>query len=411
MYKKFLLIGSGNFVDGIKSSLSGLALEIEIANVLGEIDSKLKKTKIDLIVFDADSYAQNPQRVKSILTHLRRSKIPFVVLSSKKTASAVLAAKKLGAADYIVKPYNTREINLKLSAVLNRKKQICCIGGGSGLFNLLLSIKGLPAILPIPIVSTTDDGGSSGMLSESFGILPPGDIHRSLVALSNAPEIMNEIIQYRFSKKGRFRGHNFGDILLTVLNKIEGTMSDAVKSVGDILNINGIVYPVACTESRLCALFENGTVVKGERSIDLCKGRPARMHIVKCWHELRSKCDINAYSAIINSDIVTIGPGDLYTSVITKFLIKDIRRAIVETKAKKIYLCNLMTKPGETYGYNAFDHIKEIIKYLKQDCLDFVIIADHRVLSKKSLARYARKKQFPVEIGNLQRIKIGRAHV
>lgn len=403
MYNKFLLIGSGSFIYEIKGVLSSLALEVEIANVYSEIAPKLKKAEI--VVFDKDSYLSNPRLLKNILNILTRSKKDFAVLSRENSVSAVLTAKEAGAADYILKPYNVREVNLRLSAILNKKKRISCIGGGTGLFNLLLGIKSLPAILPISIVSTTDDGGSSGRLRDSFGILPPGDIRRSLVALSNAPEIMNKIIQYRFSKGKGFRGHSFGNLLLTVLNDIEGSMSNAVKGAGDILNINGIVYPIASTESVLYAELENGAIVKGENNIDLCKGRSPKLRVKKCWHDPLPKCDINAYSAIINSDIVTIGPGDLYTSVITNLLIKDIREAIVKSRAKKIYICNLMTKPGETSGFNAFDHIAEILRYLKKDCLDYIILADNSKLRREALLKYARKGQFPVQAGDLIKIR------
>lgn len=403
MYKKFLLIGSGNFVNEIKNTLQPLALEVAIANKYSEISPKLKN--INIALFDRDSYSPDPATVKNIFKLLTRSKIPFVAFSHKKNFSDVLEAQDAGASDYILKPYNLRELNLRLSAILNNKKRIACIGGGTGLFNLLMGIKNLPAILPVSIVSTTDDGGSSGRLRESFGMLPPGDIRRSLVALSNAPQIMNEIMTYRFRKANCFKGHNFGNLLLTVLNDITGSMSDAVKTLSDILNINGIVLPVSSTESTLCALFEGGRTIKGESNIDLGRGRPASLHIKDCWHEPESKGDMSAYSAIINSDIVTIGPGDLFTSVITNLLIKDIREAITKTRAEKVYICNLMTKPGETTNYDAFDHIKDILKYLKEDCLDYIVISDNERLSMDSMLRYSRKKQFPVKVGDVKSIR------
>lgn len=407
MYKKFLLVGNESFVEEAKGALFGLALEIAIANSYKEIGPGLKKS--DIAIFDRDSFS-DPRLINKIPAILARSGKKFVILSSKKNISEALRARQAGAADYILKPYNLRELNLKLSAILNNKIKISCIGGGTGLFNLLMGVKSLPAILPISIVSTTDDGGSSGKLRDSFGILPPGDIRRSLIALSNAPDIMNKIIQYRFNKGGGLKGHSFGNLLLTVLNDIEGSMSDAVRGVGDILNINGIVYPIASSGSVLYAELEDGAVVKGESNIDLCRGRSAGLCIKKCWHKPRPKCDINAYSAIINADFVTIGPGDLYTSVITNLLIKEIREAILVTKAKKIYICNLMTKPGETSGYDAFTHISEILRYLGKDCLDYIILADNQKLPGEALKRYARKNQFPVEAGPLDKIrKITRA--
>ncbi|MDO8535710.1 MAG: uridine diphosphate-N-acetylglucosamine-binding protein YvcK [Candidatus Omnitrophota bacterium] len=405
MYKKFLLIGSGNFVNDIKPALSGLALEIEIANTLSEIRPGFKKRGIDLIILDDDS-------VKNALPILQRSNINFVILSSKRNIRAISLAKGAGASDYILKPYNTRELNLKLSAILNDKIRISCIGGGTGLFSLLMGIKNISGIVPASIVSMTDDGGSSGRLRESFGVLPPGDVRRSLVALSNAPEVMNELMAYRFDKGGCFVGHNLGNLLLTALAKIKGSMSNAVSGLGDILNIQGIVHPVSVTKSRLCALFEDGRIVKGESAIDLCKNRSPELRIKDCWHEPESKCDINAYSSIINSDFVIIGPGDLFTSIVTNFIIKDIRRAIAETKAKKIYVCNLMTKPGETSNFGSIDHIKEILKYLKGDCLDYIVISDNNRLSMDSVLRYSRKGQFPVKVGSISAIrKITKAEI
>ena len=405
MYKKFLLIGSENFVNEIKPALSGLALEIEIANTLSEINPKLRRGEIDLAILDDDS-------VKKAMAVLRGSKINFVVLSSKRKIHAILRAKTAGASDYILKPYNTRELNFKLSAVLNDRIRVSCIGGGTGLFNLLMGIKNISGIIPASIVNMTDDGGSSGRLRESFGVLPPGDVRRSLVALSNAPEVMNELMSYRFDRGGCFTGHNLGNLLITALAKIKGSMSNAVSGLGDVLNIQGIVYPVSTTKSKLCALFEDGTIVKGESNIDLCRNRSSELRIKDCWHEPESKCDVGAYSSIINSDFVTIGPGDLFTSIITNLLIKDIRSAVIKTKAKKIYICNLMTKPGETSNFDALDHVREISRYLKGDYLDYIIISDNNRLSMDSVLKYSGKGQFPVKVGSLSKIrKITKAKV
>jgi uncharacterized cofD-like protein len=398
MYKRFLLIGSESFVDEIKPALSGLALEIEIANTLVEITRKLKKREIDLSILDDDS-------VKNALPILKRSKINFVVLSSKRDVRAIGRAKAARASDYILKPYNPRELSLKLDAILNRKIRVACIGGGTGLFNLLMGIKNISDVVLESIVSVTDDGGSSGRLRESFGVLPPGDVRRSLVALSNAPEVMNELMAYRFDSGGCLVGHNLGNLLITALAKIKGSMSGAVSSLGDVLNIRGIVHPISTTKAKLCALFEGGKVIKGESNIDLCKNRSPELRLKRCWHEPKSQCDVSAYSSIVNSDFVIIGPGDLFTSVITNLLVKGISKAIATTKAKKIYICNLMTKPGETSNFDALDHIREILKYLKGGHLDYIVISDNNRLSMDAVLRYSRKGQFPVKVGSLNAIK------
>lgn len=398
MYKKFLLVGSGDFVDSIKGALTSLALEIEIANSCQEIQPKLNKKDIDLAIVDNDS-------LSDAIPILRRNKLDFVVVSAVKDSQAVLDMHSAGASDYIVKPYNIRELNLRLSAVLNSKKRIACLGGGAGLFNILMGLKNVPNVHLTSVVSTIDDGGSSGKLSASFGVLPPGDVRRSLAALCNTPQVMIEILAYRFIKGGDLSGHNLGNLILTALTKIKGSLPAAVRVLSDVLNIQGVVIPISETSSKLCALFEGGTIIKGESNIDLCKGRREELHIKNCWHEPDVEGDINAYSAIINSDILTIGPGDLFTSVITNLLIRNIRDAILKTKAKKVYICNLMTKPGETSNFDAYDHIKEVLKYLKKDCLDYVIIPDNSKLPKEIVAKYAKKRQFPVQIGDLKKIK------
>jgi uncharacterized cofD-like protein len=151
-------------------------------------------------------------------------------------------------------------------------------------------------------------------------------------------------------------------------------------------------------------MFENGKVIKGEEAIDLGKDRKAELRITTLWHEPESVCDPDAFSAIINSDIVTIGPGDLFTSVVTNITVKGIKEAIRATKAKKIYICNLMTKPGETAGYSAEDHVREIIEYLGGDYLDYVVISDTK-LSAYSIKTYAKKAQAPVKLKNPQAMK------
>ncbi len=404
MYRKFLFIGPGYLLNEIKETLAGIVLEIETVNSYNDARRKIATENISLIIFDSDTLSSGRILIRKYLKFFSKVKTPYLVLSSDKSISAILEAKENKASDYILKPYNKREFIFKVLAILG-KQRISCIGGGTGLFNLLLGLKSLPNVLLTSIVSTADDGGSSGRLSDTFGILPPGDIRRSLIALSEAPEIMIKMMQYRFSRGRSFGGHSFGNILLTVMNEITGSMSEGVSALGDILDIRGIVRPIADTESRLCALFENGVVIRGESNIDLCKGRTPDLRIKRCWHEPRPRCNLNAFSSIINSDFVIIGPGDLFTSVITDLIIKEIRQALTETKAKKIYICNLMTKPGETAGFDAVDHIREVVKYLKRDCLDYVIISDIAKLSRDALLRYSKKGQFPVGISDKAKLR------
>ncbi|HPM42435.1 MAG TPA: uridine diphosphate-N-acetylglucosamine-binding protein YvcK, partial [Candidatus Omnitrophota bacterium] len=248
------------------------------------------------------------------------------------------------------------------------------------------------------IVSMTDDGGSTGRLRESFGTLPPGDLRMSLVALSRASILMNKVLQYRFQSGGEcFTGHNIGNLVLVALSEIFGSMKQGIKNLGEILNIQGIVIPVTMTNARLNAQFEDGTVIKGETRIDLGEGRNPELRIKKIWHEPPTECDTDAYVSILCADAVVIGPGDLYTSVITNLEVGRLKDAVVKTSAKKIYICNLMTKPGETNDYSAYDHVKDIIAYLGCDCLDYVIISDTS-FSRETLDSYTGEGQFQVMV-------------
>jgi uncharacterized cofD-like protein len=229
---------------------------------------------------------------------------------------------------------------------------------------------------------------------------------RSLVALSNAPKIMNKLMRYRFTKGGGISGHSMGNLFLTALSDIKGSLAEAVRSLSEILHIRGVVLPIVSTKTTLCARFENGKVIRGEGNIDLCKGRMPQLHIQNIWHDPKAQCNVDALSAIIHSDIIIIGPGDLFTSVITNLLVRDIREAICKAKAKKVYVCNLMTKPGESYGYSVDDHVREIVKYMGADFLDYIIISN-TLFSQAALRKYARKQQFPVKldvVGQINRL-------
>jgi len=364
----------------------------------------LEREDVSCVVLDEDSYNKKKQSKEKVLKLLKKTKHDFLVISSQSSRSHILEWIQDGARDYIKKPYNPREFLARLHAILTRKVRVVCIGGGTGLFHVLTGIKNIPNLLLTSVVSMADDGGSSGRLRASIGILPPGDVSRSLVALSNAPVLMNHVIQYRFDKAEELSGHTIGNLLLAALVNIKGSMTEAVKSLGDILHVGGIVIPITEKDTTLCASFEDGSVVKGESQIDLCENRPPDLKITKVWHEPEAECDVDAFAMILSADVVVIGPGDLYTSVISNLLVKGIREAIHYTNAKKIYVCNLMTKPGETANYDAMQHIKEIITYLGEDLLDDVIVSN-TTLSDKAIREYTKKNQSPVKVGSLEDIR------
>lgn len=404
MNKKILIAGNNKFCEDIKSVLGILGIGMIFEQDLRKITAILNKDNVGLIIFDDDTYRRKSKTPFFYISKVvKRTKKHFIIVSSSRNKTAIFKAGELGPADYIIKPYNYREFIGRFNAVYLKRVRIACIGGGTGLFHILAGLRKLPNMHLSSIVNMSDDGGSSGGLKASFGILPPGDVRRSLVALSNAPVIMNELIQYRFAKGGCISGHNLGNLLLTALSDIKGSLAEAVRSLSEILNIRGVVLPIISTKTTLCAKFENGKVIRGEGKIDLCKGRSPQLHIQDIWHDPKAQCNVDALSAIIHSDIIIIGPGDLFTSVITNLLVKDIQEAICKSKAKKIYVCNLMTKPGETYGYSVDDHVREIVKYMGADCLDYIIISN-TLFSQAALRKYSRNNQFPVKMDRTRQI-------
>ena len=396
-------VGNKKFTDDVSGILSHITSNIETAESVKGVLKACRKKDVKTILCDCDSY-KNAKDHDAIMKALKSSGKDFMVFTSKRSIKRVLEAKTLGASDIIIKPYNEREFIARYNAVSHKKTRIASLGGGTGLLNLLMGLKTIPGVHLTSIVSISDDGGSSGRLRASFGILPPGDIRRSLVALSNAPSLMNQVMQFRFEKGQELNGHNFGNLFLAALAEIKGSIIEAVKELADILYIQGIVLPIAKSNTTLCAEFDDGTVVKGESKIDLCEDRSPDLAIKRVWHEPEQECDIDAYACMLNSDIITIGPGDLFTSVVTNLVIKNIADAIKRTKARKVYICNLMTKPGETTGYDAYRHIEEVTRYMGGDHLDYVIISNTK-LSDKSIAEYAKKGQAPIQLGGMDRLK------
>lgn len=272
---------------------------------------------------------------------------------------------------------------------MNKPHNIVVIGGGTGTFTVLSALKKLPGVKLSAIVSMADDGGSSGILRDQYGVLPPGDIRRALVALSASGDVMRNLFNYRF-KEGGLRGHSFGNLFLTALEKVTGDFASAVREASQILNVDGEIIPVTLDDVRLYAKLEDGKVIRGERNIDIPKGN-YRARIEKVWLVPEARINPDAGRALHNADLIVIGPGDLYTSLAPNLLVKGIPRAIRESKAKKVYVVNLMTKFGETHGFKGEDFVKEIEKYLGKNVLDYVIFNNKRP-SKTVLERYKKEK-------------------
>ena len=251
-------------------------------------------------------------------------------------------------------------------------KKIVVIGGGTGVFTVLSGLKNYPQELSA-IVTIADDGGSSGILREEFGILPPGDIRRALVALSSSSPLLAKLFNYRFKNGSGLKGHNFGNLFLAAVEDLTGDFNKALKETGNILGIKGQVLPVSFDNTRLCAKLENNLLVTGESNIDKPK-HDGNLAIKEVFLNPLVKANREAVLAIKHADAIIIGPGDLYTSIIPNFLVTGIKEAVRKSKAQKIYVCNIMTKFGETNNFTAETFLSVLEKYLGKGIIDYFIV-------------------------------------
>jgi uncharacterized cofD-like protein len=278
----------------------------------------------------------------------------------------------------------------------NKNKRIVVIGGGTGLFTLLSGLKRYTNNITA-VVTMFDSGGSSGILRAELGVLPPGDIRRCLIALADSPT-MYRLFEYRFNK-GRLNGHSFGNLLLTALTDISGgNMAKAVEELGRILAIRGNVLPVTLNKTTLCARLKSGKLIRGEAAIngyDIHAHAEAitrsRSPIKEVFLSSKARPYKKVLDAIKRAELVVLGPGSLYTSVIPNLLVSGIPEAIATSKAIKVYVCNVMTQAWKTEHYSASKHVEEIERYLGKGVLDYVIVNTGSA-PEKLLAKYRKKR-------------------
>lgn len=350
---------------------------------------------IDAIALDAE--AGTPDAVAAWLAQAKTRKVPVVLLSPALDVGGLAQWYAQGVAYVAIKPVHLREVHAWLYALLRRQRRVVCLGGGTGLYTLLLGLKTLPAVHLTSIVSMSDDGGSTGRIRQAFGILPPGDVRRSLVALSTAPELVNRLMQHRFMAGEGLKDHNLGNLLLAAMAEITGSMAEAVRAMGDLLNIQGVVLPVTTTPNTLVAELADGTVLRGESRIDVPEGRDPSVRITKLWHEPAATANPNALSAILAADVITIGPGDLFTSIIATLGVHGLGEALQAARGRVLYVCNLMTKPGETTGFTVADHVREVLRPVGSDILDAILMSNTRV-APDHVGHYARSGQHLVTL-------------
>jgi len=288
--------------------------------------------------------------------------------------------------------------------------KVVAIGGGTGLSSLLRGIKNL---VPYKItdlsaiVTVSDNGGSSGKLREEMGIPAPGDIRNCIVALSEDEDILTKVFQYRFKQGEGLKGHSFGNLFLTVLTKITGSFVEAIETTSDILKIKGRIIPSTEKEVDLVAKFTDGKIIKGETQITQY-GKKLVAKIEDIWLEPKNpRAPEEALEKLREADLIILGPGSLFTSVIPNLLIPDILQAVINSPAKKLYISNVMTQYGETDDFKVSDHINAIHQVAGVNFIDMVI-ANKKLPSKKILEKYKKENAEPVILDeeNLRKIKV-----
>ena len=247
-------------------------------------------------------------------------------------------------------------------------KKVVVLGGGTGLSTLLRGLKQYPIDITA-IVSVSDDGSSTGRLREEFGIPAIGDLRNVMVSLSETDSIMEELLQYRFKTTSDLNGHAVGNLLLTAMLDINGNLVDAISSFSKILNINGKILPFTEDTTTLMAKTFDNEILEGESSIT-----KAGKKIKKIYYKEEPKVVPEVIEAIKNCDLIVFSTGSLYTSVLPNVIVKSVKDAIIKSKAKKLYVCNIMTEHGETDGFKVSDYVKTLNKYVKDDFLDAVIV-------------------------------------
>lgn len=271
----------------------------------------------------------------------------------------------------------------------NFGKKIVTIGGGTGNSILLRGVKNFTSNITT-IVTVADDGGGSGVLREDLGMLPPGDIRNCLVALANTEPIMEKLINYRFSN-GQLKGQSLGNLLIAAMNDICGDFNEAIKEISNVLAITGKVLPMTLDNVKLFAELEDGSTIEGESNITFLNrkngGKIKRVYTSpKLILPLKESID-----SIMDADIVLLGPGSLYTSIIPNLLVTDISKALKETKAEVVYILNIMTQPGETNGYNVTDHVVAIIDHANSNIIDKIVV------NSKEVDKYAKYRYKSIE--------------
>lgn len=275
---------------------------------------------------------------------------------------------------------------------LSSNKRVVCIGGGTGTFVVLKGLKNYTHQLSA-IVTMSDSGGSNARIRDEFGLLPTSDIRQCFVALSDengGVGLLRKLFMYRFEKGTGLKGMTFGNLFMAALSDILGSQEEAIRQTGKVLRIHGQVLPVSYTETNLFAEYQDGSVLTEEHLIDEPK-HDGTMRITNVYLKPKAKANPEALAAIREADLIVLGPGDLYTSLVPNLLVEGIGRAIQQSLAKKVYVMNLMTKYGQTYNFTAKEHINAVEQFVGH-CLDAIVV-NNAAIPEKALAVYAKSRE------------------
>jgi uncharacterized cofD-like protein len=300
------------------------------------------------------------------------------------------------------KSTRTSPDNSSIKFIHNASGRIVAVGGGTGLSTVLRGLKEFvpkhgqrDSLHPIEdlaaIVTVMDDGGSSGRLRREYSILPPGDIRNCLVALSDDEALLSRLFQYRFAEGRGLRGHSFGNLFLAALTNITGDFAEAVRMSAQVLAIRGRIYPSTLQNVTLEATMEDGRVVSGETRIPRARGRIRELRL----RPRRVRPLAEAMDAIQHANVILVGPGSLYTSLIPNLLVSGVAEKIARSKAARVYIPNLMSQPGETDGMSAADHIRSIYQHTGRRLFDWVVINQQKI-SPLVAKRYRAEGSVPV---------------
>lgn len=291
---------------------------------------------------------------------------------------------------------------MQFTSQQNDGLNLVAIGGGTGLSTLLAGLKrlvgqndqaGISIKTLSAIVTVSDDGGSSGRLRDELQMLPPGDIRNCMIALSEDSTLLARLFRHRFSGDGELGGHSFGNLFLAALTEVTGDFVEAVRLSSDILASKGHIYPATISDVRLVAKLQDGTTVRGETSITASRSGIESLHLEpeQCLPLPQTLAAIRA------ADIITVGPGSLYTSILPNLLVAKVAQVIGSSSATKIFICNLMTQPGETDGYTARQHLETVKRYAPEIHFDYIVVNDRRIGAEQA-ERYRAEGAFQIGI-------------